>query len=489
MNKSSPMKVLLQNIVLIFIALQLSGLVYVFFNYPTDWPLISLSLTTILVLAFVSYRFRREMIVLDRIKEVVVNFGKGDFSQRISPVPEKCAIADIPEAMNSFVDQVENCFNEIHQVFEQVSKGGTHSRCDSSNKSGLFHLVIENINTAFDIMAEQKLNESKTILLSELGSMNAKNLLVKLQHGQKDLMHMTDYMEKMQDVASDNSKEASRNKEKISTVVNSMDEISQMMNQMTEIVTGMDKNQSEVAETLSLITGIAEQTNLLALNAAIEAARAGEQGRGFAVVADEVRTLAENTKNATARISTVIASFSKDVATTIDVTKKIKQTAEVSSESIKQFEVGFEETMNSVIDIHSKLDKARDLCFTSLVKVDHSVYMQNAYMTITTGCDSPEGKAVSVDSHNCRLGKWYDNGRGYEIFRNTQSYKKLSEPHALVHNNIHKVVEILRQDWQHDVGLHTKLINNFEKAEAASMGVLHTIENMLEDKNTELHHS
>jgi len=62
-------------------------------------------------------------------------------------------------------------------------------------------------------------------------------------------------------------------------------------------------------------------------------------------------------------------------------------------------------------------------------------------------------------------------------------------PHSLVHNNIHKVVEILHQDWQHDINLHEKLIENFEKAEASSMGVLHTIESMLEDKNSEKHYS
>ncbi|MFK5986780.1 MAG: CZB domain-containing protein, partial [Pseudomonadota bacterium] len=118
----------------------------------------------------------------------------------------------------------------------------------------------------------------------------------------------------------------------------------------------------------------------------------------------------------------------------------------------------------------------------SLVKVDHSVYMQNAYMAMSKGCDSAAVKAVSVDSHNCRLGKWYDSGRGHEIFCKTASYQLLKEPHANVHNSIHKVVDILCQDWQNDTIMHHSLLENFEKAEDASIGVVTTIEKMLADK-------
>jgi methyl-accepting chemotaxis protein len=486
MRNKSPLKFLLQGIVVVFAILQLLGLTYILINYPSDWVLLTLCVTTFLVLALVTYRFKRELYVLDKISTAVNEYIQGNFSHRIEPIPANCAIAEIPIAMDLFVDHTKYCFDQINQVFENLTAGDYLARCSTDDMHGLFKEVLDNVNTAFDVMAEQKVTESKTILLSQLGSMNAKNLLVKLQHGQKDLMHITDYMEEMQNTASSNSKDANQNMQKISTVVSSMEEIGKMMNQMTDTVADMDKNQAEIAEMLSLITGIAEQTNLLALNAAIEAARAGEQGRGFAVVADEVRTLAENTKNATAKISVVIDSFRNDVSTTIDVTNKIKQTAEDSTESIKQFEHGFEHSMNSAIEIHSKLDKARDICFTSLVKVDHSVYMQNAYMTMSEGHDSPAAKAVGVDSHNCRLGKWYDSGRGYDIFRNTNSYKLLSEPHARVHNSIHQVIDILKQNWEDDYKLHTDLLANFEKAEAASMDVVHTIENMLEDKNKEI---
>jgi methyl-accepting chemotaxis protein len=482
MRTESPLKHLLQKIVIIFAVLQLIGLIYIIFNYSSDWILISLSITTILILGLVSYRFKRELMVIDKITTVVHEYVEGNFSNRVNKIPDNCAISDIPDAMNNFVDQLQVCLSQITDVFNQLNAGDYKARCSTENMQGLFYEVLSDVNTAFDALSEQSYNQSKIDLLSKLGTMNTKNLLVKLKYGQNDLIHITEYMDEMQIIASDNSNEAASNKQKISHVVTSMEEISQMMTEMSTIVAAMDKNQAEIADMLSLITGIAEQTNLLALNAAIEAARAGEQGRGFAVVADEVRTLAENTKNATAKISTVIDSFSHDVATTIDVTGKIKENTDSSTESIKKFEVGFEDSMQSAIEIHKKLDHARDTCFTSLVKVDHSVYMQNAYTIMTESSDNLSTDAVSVDSHNCRLGKWYESGRGFEAFSGTTNYKSLEKPHAKVHDSIHDVVKILQQDWQHDYKLQDRILEDFEKAEVASMDVVTIIEKILEDK-------
>ncbi|WP_441296869.1 methyl-accepting chemotaxis protein [Aeromonas sp. CA23] len=118
---------------------------------------------------------------------------------------------------------------------------------------------------------------------------------------------------------------AAKGREVIDKVLETSSHINSSVNEVTRQIENLNLQSKNIESIISTISGIADQTNLLALNAAIEAARAGEQGRGFAVVADEVRQLAARTSTSTGEIVSVIKLNS-------DITSRITQTVSVVSD-------------------------------------------------------------------------------------------------------------------------------------------------------------
>ncbi|MCW8895875.1 MAG: methyl-accepting chemotaxis protein [Sulfurimonas sp.] len=119
----------------------------------------------------------------------------------------------------------------------------------------------------------------------------------------------------------------------ISSTVNRIHNVSERENEMVDSLQSLVTNANETKEILATIGDIAEQTNLLALNAAIEAARAGEHGRGFAVVADEVRKLAERTQKSLAETTTTTNVLIQSIADSASsLTSNAKEVNDVSEE-------------------------------------------------------------------------------------------------------------------------------------------------------------
>ena len=138
----------------------------------------------------------------------------------------------------------------------------------------------------------------------------------------------------------------------VNETVHAVDNLTKEINQSASAIEKLQADSENISTILDVIKGVSEQTNLLALNAAIEAARAGEQGRGFAVVADEVRTLAQRTKESATNIEQMIDKFQSGILTAIEVMTKSQQQTDLVVEKVSK--TG--ETLRTINDYSSAIN-------------------------------------------------------------------------------------------------------------------------------------
>lgn len=143
----------------------------------------------------------------------------------------------------------------------------------------------------------------------------------------------------------------------VTQAVHEMQKVAEIVRSSAVIVGNLGAKSEKISEIVSVINEIADQTNLLALNAAIEAARAGEQGRGFAVVADEVRRLAERTVASTKQIRTMVDEIQSETLLAVESIEKGKNEAEVSEKLSHQVEESLSNIVQSIDDIKNVISQ------------------------------------------------------------------------------------------------------------------------------------
>ncbi len=333
--------------------------------------------------------------------------------------------------------------------------------------------ILSNGNTIYSIIKTDIKNSKDSDILT----MHQDAISYALYDSQKTFTGMLDQLNIMNKESSQIALESQEGLDLITHSSENMDQLLQDMEVTMEGARMLNERSAEISDVVNLIEDIADQTNLLALNAAIEAARAGEHGRGFAVVADEVRKLAEKTQAATKNISVVVRAMQQEASSAEENTENAgKIVVESKDEIDKLYEkiVSFEKNASrSVYEVQFISDKI----FASLAKIDHVIYKHNVYALLFG--EKNDFSEVSHDA--CRLGQWYTTGKGKEEFLKTPSYTKLDKPHAIVHDTANALAHECASNKA--ICSKDKIEKMVHTIEDASKEVFEILDEMVEQKS------
>ncbi|SHO56887.1 methyl-accepting chemotaxis protein [Vibrio quintilis] len=439
----------------------------------------------VLVIVFIIYSYRdfsAPLDVLEEIRQALDEAKTGNIHVRITQTKGLGEVGYVAWALNDFLDIVETNFKELSNSFERAGQRQFHRRGLTTGLPGEFGQSLSGVNEALDAMKQAHIYSRENKLKGELHQLNTSNLLHNLTSNQQELVTLSGKMDDVLELARESRDGAEHSREVVGQIRNSFGDMNVRMSSMEKTAKSLGEESVRIADTIKVITDIAEQTNLLALNAAIEAARAGEVGRGFAVVADEVRSLADRTRGSTAEIGEIITNLTSQIEEVVSETLAVNQSTKDINVEVNSFHTNFDRVANAAQQTIELMHETKDLSFSSLVKLDHVIYMQNSYVGLEHNGAGPEADSVKVDHFHCRLGRWYYEGEGQSSFDNLAAYRRLESYHASVHENVHAAMVLVQKDWIADEAVFNELIGLAGQAEQASRGVVQCITDMMSEK-------
>jgi len=243
----------------------------------------------------------------------------------------------------------------------------------------------------------------------------------------------------------------------LSHIIGEMEGLTFKMGALTTNISGLSQMADSINTFVATISRISDQTNLLALNAAIEAARAGEAGRGFSVVADEVRSLANNTNKSASEVAELVTQIIKSTDETVDSVGDIQHSNQDLSTGVTTLNNDYSSIINCCTSMKTSINQASLRTFIQTVKLDHVVWKGEIY-AVAIGASN---KSVDdfADHTMCRLGQWYQD-EGAAAYNSLAAFRQLEQPHREVHRNGVEALVLLKTGDKHQALKHISLMED-----------------------------
>jgi methyl-accepting chemotaxis protein len=284
------------------------------------------------------------------LSEAVEKIASGDLALDEIKVKNKDEIGDLAKSFNHMVNNLRELIHQVSSNAEQVAAASEQLSASAEQTSKATELIastMQDVATGTENQVHSAERTSQTVNEMSIG-----------------IQQISSNSQNVSATAIQALDKAGEGNESIQIAVKQMNSINETVTNLSQVISGLGERSKEIEQIIEVITGIASQTNLLALNAAIEAARAGEHGRGFAVVADEVRKLAEQSSDSAQRISQLISAIQTETNKAVQsmeyATKEVLEgigVVETAGNSFEQIRQSVSEVAGQIQEVSSAVQQ------------------------------------------------------------------------------------------------------------------------------------
>ena len=464
------------------LAVVIAMLGYVLLTYGFDLVFIIIALILSFIVVKDQYQIIQHTIRHKDVNKLAKNLANGDLDYRITNIYGDALSKETLNNLNNALDQVETFVREVRTSSNTAQQLIYYRSTFPHGLKGVFYTTLRTINISLHIMEQRHVQRHVSNLFAELSSLKTSHLIQNLEINQNDIAVVNNELTTVEEVTKNAANSAQASKLSVNRVIENTSQIVSKVSQLKASSIELDKSSTEISDIITFIASIADQTNLLALNAAIEAARAGEYGRGFAVVADEIRSLADNTKTATSKITNIISNVVNASNSILAESSHIEEYSSVSHQLVTEFDQNFSEFSDVAQRTSESIAHSRMISALTLAKIDHILYMQSAYRAIELGADSKEAHSVAVEETDSSFGQWLTSADGGQAYSHLPSFSHILSPNRAVHLYVSVMTNMLKGDWEYNMELQEQLLLNMQCAEQASVDLLNLLSKLADEK-------